>query len=155
MVFIGSKTMITELSLQQLDDILPIEQACHSHPTSKANLATCFSARYHNFKLVIDDKVVGFYIAELVLDELTLHDICIAPECQGRGFGKQLLLHFIDLANQLNAIQLWLEVRESNVAAISLYEAHGFVETGKRRGYYPAKNGREDALLMGCTLSLF
>jgi ribosomal-protein-alanine N-acetyltransferase len=49
-------------------------------------------------------------------------------------------------------VQLWLEVRESNKSAIALYQNNGFDVAGTRKGYYPAENGREDALLMGSML---
>jgi [ribosomal protein S18]-alanine N-acetyltransferase len=48
--------------------------------------------------------------------------------------------------------KIFLEVRVSNAAAIALYRASGFVEIGRRRGYYQNTNGREDALLMACEL---
>lgn len=147
-------TEISSLSSAQLAQIMPIENACHLFPTSEKLLASCFSKRYHNAKLTIDSRVVGFYLAELVVDEFTLHNICIHPDEQGKGLGKLLFDHFIDKAQSLGAVQLWLEVRESNQGAIGLYEQQGFCVAGTRRNYYPAKNGREDALLMGLSLSL-
>ena len=143
---------ITQLDLSDLPDIMPIENACHLFPTSEKLLSSCFSSRYHNAKLRVDNNFAGFYLAELVLDEMTLHNICVHPDHQGKGLGKQLLLHFIDAAKTLGAVQLWLEVRESNQSAIALYEQQGFCVAGTRRNYYPAKNGREDALLMGLSL---
>ncbi len=144
---------IESLSIDDLDEILPIEQACHAFPSSKKVLASCFGGRYRNAKLLLDGQIVGFYLAELVIDELTLHDICICPSVQGRGFGKALFEHFLQTAEALNAVQLWLEVRPSNRKAVALYQSHGFDIAGVRKDYYPTENGREDALLMGCTLS--
>jgi len=145
-------TDILPLELDDLIHIMPIEQACHTHPCSEKVMGGSFSRRYHNFKLVQNGQIIGFYIADLVVDELTLQNICIAPNWQGKGLGKQLFKHFLDTAKRLGAMQLWLEVRESNTAAIALYESHDFIETGKRPNYYPTATGREDALLMGCTL---
>ena len=143
---------ISVLYEDELASIMPIENACHLFPTSEKLLSSCFSKRYHNAKLTVDGKIVGFYLAELVVDEFTLHNICVYPEVQGKGFGKVLLNHFIAKAESLGAVQLWLEVRESNVGAIALYEQQGFCVAGTRRNYYPAKDGREDALLMGLAL---
>jgi ribosomal-protein-alanine N-acetyltransferase len=56
------------------------------------------------------------------------------------------------LAKQHQAANMFLEVRMSNVSAIALYENTGFNEMAIRRGYYPAKNGREDAVLMGLAI---
>lgn len=143
---------ISALNENELALIMPIENACHLFPTSEKLLASCFSKRYHNAKLTVDGKVVGFYLAELVVDEFTLHNICVHPDVQGKGLGKLLLNHFIAQAESFNAVQLWLEVRESNAGAIALYEQQGFCVAGTRRNYYPAKDGREDALLMGLAL---
>ncbi|MOA65737.1 ribosomal-protein-alanine N-acetyltransferase [compost metagenome] len=55
-------------------------------------------------------------------------------------------------AREQNAVECFLEVRESNQSAYRLYERYGFNEVGRRRGYYPAVDGREDALVMACTL---
>lgn len=149
--------MMTEISLlssSELAQVMPIENACHVFPTSEKLLASCFSKRYHNEKLTLDGRIVGFYLAELVVDEFTLHNICIHPDAQGKGLGKLLFNRFIDKAESLGAVQLWLEVRESNKSAIGLYEQQGFCVAGTRRDYYPAKNGREDALLMGLSLGM-
>jgi len=88
----------------------------------------------------------------LVLDEAHLLNISIAAEYQGRGLGRELLVHMMQVARQYNALNMFLEVRVSNLAAIGLYENMGFNEMAIRRNYYPAKNGREDAILMGMAL---
>ncbi|MOA53014.1 ribosomal-protein-alanine N-acetyltransferase [compost metagenome] len=74
------------------------------------------------------------------------------PESQGRGLGLRLLEHLMQRAGELKAAECFLEVRESNQSAYRLYERYGFNEIGRRRGYYPAVGGREDALVMACTL---
>ena len=60
----------------------------------------------------------------------------------------------ISQAERQGAKEMFLEVRASNVAAIGIYECAGFNETGRRKGYYPADGGREDAILMAKVLSL-
>ena len=57
-----------------------------------------------------------------------------------------------DVARKHGAVQMFLEVRPSNTAAVRLYESFGFNEMAIRRGYYPARGGREDAILMGMML---
>ena len=68
------------------------------------------------------------------------------------GFGGQMLNHLIDDARAQDARQMFLEVRESNTAAIHMYLNHGFNEVGRRRNYYPTATGREDALVFGLQL---
>lgn len=104
------------------------------------------------FMLDQDDKHCGHAVVSLVIDEAELLMITIAPEYQGRGLGKVLLQHTLQTLQKKGATCLFLEVRESNKAAIALYETLGFCETGRRSGYYPTKKGREDALIYSIEL---
>ena len=87
-----------------------------------------------------------------VLDEVTLMDIVVSDNYQGKGLGKLLLQHLLDQCHQNNIQQVWLEVRESNAAAISLYDKAGFIVVEQRENYYPSAKGKEDALIMCCYL---
>lgn len=140
------------LTADDVAQIYPIECACHSHPCSLKVLGSCFGKRYHSVKMCLDGQLIGFYIAEQVVDEMTLQNICISPAFQGKGYGQQLMADFIAAARARQATQLWLEVRRSNAPAIALYHGCGFDVAGTRKDYYPAAKGREDALLMGCFL---
>ncbi|MBU1619437.1 MAG: ribosomal protein S18-alanine N-acetyltransferase [Gammaproteobacteria bacterium] len=133
--------------------MLQIEQAANSHPWSEGTFSTCFGERYFNAVLMDDnDEVIGFYIGEKVAVEASLFNIGLLPEAQGKGYGQQLLQHFIAQAQDLGALDCWLEVRQSNANAIKLYEKCGFIQTGLRPGYYPTATGREDAILMALPL---
>ncbi|WP_354623649.1 GNAT family N-acetyltransferase [Psychromonas sp. MME2] len=79
-------------------------------------------------------------------------NIAISPTNQGRGLGRKLLQFLLDHARQKDEQEIWLEVRESNLNALSLYSQAGFVEVDRRKDYYPCENGREDALIMCCYL---
>ena len=134
--------------------MLDIEQQATSHPWSQALFESCFGERYFNFVLEQHNVICGFYIGEFIAGEASLFDICIAPAAQGRGFGRLLLEHFINQADEREAFECWLEVRESNVKAITLYQKAGFHQTGKRPNYYPTATGHEDAILMGLPLRM-
>ena len=88
----------------------------------------------------------------VIIDEAHLLNITVKPESQGRGLGLRLLEHLMRRAMQLDAGVCFLEVRASNQSAYRLYERYGFNEVGRRRDYYPAVGGREDALVMACSL---
>jgi ribosomal-protein-alanine N-acetyltransferase len=77
-------------------------------------------------------------------------DICVSPDQQGNSYGKALLEHFFEQAKQLSNKVIWLEVRAKNISAQMMYINNGFVETGRRTGYYPSANGfgYEDAIVM-------
>lgn len=131
-----------------------IEASAHSHPMSLNNLADCFGHLYRVLGLTNRaGELLGFAIVQQIVDEATLLDICLPPAQQGRGYGLLLLDAIIEGAKNAGAVVVMLEVRESNLAARGLYQRRGFVETGRRKGYYPLAEGKEDAILMDLALS--
>jgi len=103
---------------------------------------------YHSTVIEQAGQVVGFCILQPVLDEANLLLMAIHPSQQGKGLGYQLLdASLAQLKN--NPIQVFLEVRESNEAAIALYEKSGFHQIDLRKNYYPKPDGgREHAIIM-------
>ena len=97
---------------------------------------------------------IGHGVIQLILDEAHLLNITVRPQSQGQGYGLQLLEHLMAEAGRQGGRECFLEVRASNQSAYRLYERFGFNEIGRRRDYYPAANGREDALVMACTQAL-
>lgn len=147
-----SDVLIRVALATDIDAMLALEQAATSHPWTKTTFESCFGERYFNFVLLQQGHIAGFYIGNFIAGEASLFDICVDPQLQGHGFGRQLLDHFIAQAEALGAFDCWLEVRESNLKAIKLYQLAGFHQTGKRPGYYPTATGKEDAILMGLPL---
>jgi ribosomal-protein-alanine N-acetyltransferase len=96
--------------------------------------------------------MLGYAVLMLAVDEAELLDIAIAARHQRQGRGKALLEEMLQLAKSAGMRRMVLEVRASNAAAIALYGGAGFERIGLRRGYYPAAQGREDAILMGLML---
>jgi [ribosomal protein S18]-alanine N-acetyltransferase len=94
--------------------------------------------------------LAGFAVVRLAktsdLSEAELESIVVAEAWRGKGIGTALLAELAARAKASDAIRLGLEVRASNAAAIRLYERAGFVEGGRRRGYYRGPD--EDAILM-------
>mgnify|MGYP002653699537 CR=1 FL=1 len=79
-------------------------------------------------------------------------NVCVAPEAHGHGLGRKLLRALLHVARGRGAERVFLEVRPSNPGAIALYHSEGFNEIGRRPRYYPARGGREDALVMAIEL---
>lgn len=131
-----------------VDNVYAIEQLSQSHPMAKSVMLSCLSKRYFNSRLFVDEKLAGFYIGEFVLDESSLIEICIHPDFQGQGLGRQLLAHYIEQAKSKGGLSCWLEVRESNTAAYQLYQSMDFNEVDRRINYYPTASGKEDAIIM-------
>jgi ribosomal-protein-alanine acetyltransferase len=90
-------------------------------------------------------EVQGFVIARAVGVEWEIENIAIAGPARRRGLGTRLLGEFLDLAKARGGEAVFLEVRESNHAACSLYERWAFMESGRRKKYY--KDPQEDAIL--------
>jgi len=92
------------------------------------------------------DYIVGMVGFWLMFDEVHIITIAVRQSYRCRGIGEQLLISAIDLATELKAQVVTLEVRPSNTSAQALYEKYGFREEGLRRRYYSDNN--EDALIM-------
>ncbi|OBW94858.1 ribosomal protein S18-alanine N-acetyltransferase [Gallibacterium salpingitidis] len=134
-------------------ELYPIETAAHTVPWSLGTLKNNQGDNYLNLKILQQQQIVGFCICQVVLDEATLFNIAIDPTFQGNGLGKQLLQELMNQLINKGVNTLWLEVRESNKKAQSLYQALGFNEVTLRKNYYPlADGGREHAVIMACYL---
>ena len=143
-----------DLRVADLAEVLKIEQAANGFPWSLKNFEDCLLAGHHAWAIVDEkDEIIGYSIIQVIVDELHLLNICVAPKYQGQGYGRKLLNKVIELADEHSASVILLEVRRSNHRAQQLYLQSGFNEVSVRRGYYPAENGREDAILMAMDLS--
>lgn len=108
-------------------------------------------------RAVIGEIVTGFAISRVVLDEAELLSIALDREVRGRGLAAPLLRRHAERVRQAGAATLFLEVAADNAPALALYRSFGMVETGRRKGYYPAMEGpsapRRDALTMRWDIS--
>lgn len=143
---------ILPMGLADIESVYLLETQCHSHPWSKNLFLSNFGKRYFNHVLLANERVIGYFVASSVAGEVTLMNIAIAPEKQGKGLGRELLQFLIDFSKQNQEQEIWLEVRASNLAALALYNKLGFVEVDRRKDYYPCEKGREDAVIMCCYL---
>jgi ribosomal-protein-alanine N-acetyltransferase len=134
-----------------LNTVLKIEYQAFSHPWTRGIFLDALKS-YDCWVMTAGEQQVGHGVINVILDEAHLLNITIKPESQGRGLGLRLLEHLLQEARKAKANECFLEVRASNQAAYRLYERYGFNEIGRRRDYYPAVGGREDALVMACTL---
>ena len=142
------------LNVLWLDTLLPVEQQAYSHPWTRGNFIDAMAAGYETQLLVYaQGGLVGYFVAMIVLDEVHLLNITVAPARQRQGWARILLDALALWSRQRQAQWIWLEVRESNVRARSIYAAHGYQEVGLRKNYYPMHDGpREHAVLMSLKL---
>lgn len=119
---------------------------------SEADYARLFATGSQYVALVLEEQEVeGFVVAHGMGTEWEIENIAVAGPARRRGLGTRLLAELLDRARQAGARTVFLEVRESNRAARSLYEKWAFVESGRRRSYY--RDPDEDAVLYRFTFS--
>lgn len=140
------------MRLVDVHEVLVTEQDIYAHPWTLGNFRDSLQAGYSCWVMECEGVLVGYGVLMVGVQEAHLLNLSVARSWQGRGFGTRLLHHFIDLARSCEAQRMFLEVRPSNAAARALYAENGFRELYVRRGYYPADEGREDAILMGLDL---
>lgn len=143
------------MTAADLDAVLAIEARAYSHPWTRGNFIDSLAAGYRaELRLAAaGGALLGYSVALPGFEETHLLNLSVAPALQRAGHGWALLQRLCDDARRRGDLALWLEVRESNTGARALYRRAGFVETGVRRGYYPAARlTREDAVVMRLAL---
>lgn len=131
-----------------LDWVCARETELHAHPWTRGNFVDSLAGGHDAWILNCDGARAGYAVVLHVLDESHLLDIGIVPAMQHGGLGGDFLAWLAAGARARGSTSFFLEVRSSNAAALRLYERCGFAEIGRRRGYYPAHAGREDAIVM-------
>ncbi|MCL6555293.1 MAG: ribosomal protein S18-alanine N-acetyltransferase [Burkholderiales bacterium] len=137
---------------EDLPRVMEIERDLYPFPWTEGNFRDSLQAGYSCWVCQVAGHTVGYAVLMLVADEAHVLNIAIARAWQRRGLGSSLMRHLIGLARHYGAREIFLEVRPSNTAARRLYHGMGFNEVARRRNYYPAHGGREDAILMAMTL---
>jgi len=140
------------MQMDDLESIMVIEPQIYPYPWTRGNFSDSLSSGYSAWVLMLNDQIIGYSLIMLVLDEAHLLNLSVAKSYQKQGLGRVLLEHMVSIARKNQMANMFLEVRPSNISAIALYENMGFNEMAVRRKYYPAPNGREDAVLMGLAL---
>lgn len=136
------------MALDDLDAIIQIERAAYPYPWTRGNFRDCLDCGYSSWVVEEAGMIVGYSILMSGAGEGHILNCCVTPARQGYGLGRQIMQRLMATASDYGVECLFLEVRPSNVAAIKLYEGLRFETVGLRRQYYPADQGREDALVM-------
>lgn len=135
-----------------VDEVMAIEKRAYPFPWTAGIFHDCLKHNYSCWVFDQEGTLSGYAVLMFVLDEMHLLNVCISPDMQGQGYGSRLLKTLERIARGAKAGNCFLEVRQSNFAAIRLYLNAGFNEIGLRKGYYPASSGREDAIVMAKSL---
>lgn len=137
---------VRPLVVADFESVMALEVKAHAYPWSDSIMRQSLE-RHRGWGVFEGEVLLGFAIFSSVLDESELLDCVVDPDRQGEGLGRYMLEMLLPEVESFSG-RVYLEVRESNAAAIALYHSTGFVEVGCRKGYYPVAGGREDALLM-------
>ncbi len=141
--------VIRPFGVDRLDEVLAIEQAAYPFPWTRGNFIDSLAAGYLAWgRFAPDGTLLGYFLAMPGFEEMHLLNITVAAPHEGRGHARALLDALYRECGRRGVPMLWLEVRDGNHRARALYRCEGFVEAGRRRDYYPAAGGREDAILM-------
>lgn len=138
---------IKQLTYAEIHQLAELEKQCFHDPWS----VSAFEYELHNplslwLVAVADDLVVGYVGSQTVIDESDMMNIAVNPSFRRQGIGEKLILKLINALSERGSHSLSLEVRASNDPAISLYKKLGFIQVGRRPGYY--RNPKEDALIL-------
>ena len=133
--------------------VLAIENAAYPYPWTPGNFRDSLDCGYHCWVMELAGEIVGYCVAMIAVNEAHLLNFTIAAGWQRCGLGRELLKFLVQLARDFLVHKIYLEVRPSNVAGLKLYADAGFSEIATRRGYYPAHDGREDAVILELALA--
>jgi ribosomal-protein-alanine N-acetyltransferase len=132
--------------------VMACERAAYDLPWTEDVIQECLRVGYNCWVADLGGEIAAHGIMSVGADECHVLNLCVHPDWQGLGLGRRLLRRLLALARDRGADTAFLEVRISNVQARGLYASEGFCEIGTRRGYYPARNGREDAVVLARSL---
>lgn len=144
---------VRTMNYSDLKQVIAVEERAYPHPWTLGIFRDCLRVGYNAWVVTLDNNIIGYGIVMLSPGEAHILNICIDPDYQGKGLGRFLLRHLVKKSNQTDIDMILLEVRRSNMSAQQLYQSEGFHELGVRKAYYPAENGREDAIILARYLS--
>ena len=130
-----------------LPAVLRIERAAYAYPWTERHFQDSLRGGHSCWIAQARQDLCGYGLLLIAAGECQVLNLCIAPAFQRQGLGRRLMRHLMATAWRQGAERILLEARVGNQAAIRLYRGLGFAEVGRRKGYYPADTGREDALV--------
>ncbi|WP_282142482.1 ribosomal protein S18-alanine N-acetyltransferase [Cytobacillus oceanisediminis] len=137
---------------EDIDDVLEIEHKSFATPWSREAFFNELTQNQFALYIVLEEenKVIGYCGAWIVVDEAHITNVALLPEYRGRKLGEALMRKLMEIASEMGAITMTLEVRVSNFTAQALYRKLGFQNGAIRKNYYT--DNQEDALVMWVNL---
>jgi ribosomal-protein-alanine N-acetyltransferase len=148
----GAAWSVAPMLPQDIDAVEVVERTVYEFPWTVGNFRDSLNSGYQGVLLRVGGAMAGYAIQMYAIDEAHLLNITIVPAFQRLGHGSSLLQWLMDEARSRRMTSMFLEVRPSNSKAQSMYTRFGFGQVGIRRDYYPARGGRENALVLTARL---
>lgn len=145
-----SALRFARMQVNDLPEVMDIENSVYPHPWTRGNFLDSLYSGYEAWTVrEPSGELAGYFLLMLAVDEAHLLNISVRRDLHGHGVGRVQLDKIISIVKDNGMTSVLLEVRPSNTRALAVYQRYGFVEIGKRKGYYPAANNtREDAIVM-------
>ena len=144
---------LERMRFSDVEAVVRIERTAYAFPWTSGMFADCIGSGHECWVAREEGTILGYAILAAGAGEAHLLNVCVRPTRRRCGHGTALVRHMIDRAAGCGARTLFLEVRPSNTGARRMYEDLGFREVGRRRNYYPAGEGREDAEILALSLA--
>lgn len=138
---------IRQMKKEDILQLAELEKLCFSDPWSISAFEYELKNPLSLWLVAADGETVAGYVgSQTVMDESDMMNVAVAPAYRRKGIAEKLILALIERLKEHQSHCLTLEVRVSNDPAIALYQKLGFLQVGRRPGYY--RNPREDALIL-------
>ncbi|MCI6955912.1 MAG: ribosomal protein S18-alanine N-acetyltransferase [Clostridiales bacterium] len=136
-----------KMTAGEVSQVAELEKLCFTLPWSEKSVAGELENPLALWLVAMEgDSLAGYVGSQTVMDETDMMNLAVAPQFRRQGVGEALVNALVASLKERGSRCLTLEVRDSNEAARALYAKLGFVEIGRRRGYY--RDPREDALIL-------
>ena len=138
---------IVKMDAGHVPQVAELERICFADPWSEKSVASELENKWALWLVALeDDTVVGYIGSQSTVDETDVMNMAVHPDHRRRGIAEALIERLVLELKARGSHALMLEVRASNMPAISLYEKLGFLQVGLRKNYY--RNPKEDALIL-------
>jgi ribosomal-protein-alanine N-acetyltransferase len=143
-----SSITIVPATRADIDAVVDLEVVAFADPWTRQAFESAVKERHARFRVArsANGALVGYVIAWFVLDEGEIANLAVVPTARRRGVARALLEAIVAEARESRIVRLFLEVRESNAAARTLYASRGFTPIAQRARYY--RKPVEDAIVL-------
>ena len=143
---------LRQMTRDDLATVVEIERSSYAFPWSEGIFGDCLRVGYSCWVFALEERVIAYGVMSVAAGESHILNVSVERGFRRQGLARRMMHRLLNIAREQRADTAFLEVRPSNLAALRLYQSLGFNEIGVRPGYYPAHRGREDALVLACSL---